>query len=322
MKYLKKILILFLAFAFFTSSQGPLYGYVLIPEYLCETGVKLYKQGYLEYALREFKKALIANPYYKPAQKYVTLIEAELGKKEELPLQEPEIVVEAPVQETKSQEVIIRPVTKLPEIKPSEAKQIEVQPREIKPVVSRLPEAKPQKVEIPQEIKVAPEPETRPAPEKKVPEAKLKVEKQMRLEVNFSEESRDTLMEKTIQGFEEILSGYEIVPPAPEAAPVRVAAPAPIIVAPEPAVAKKPASEILPVAPVAPARQPEAITQVTSAPEKEIAAPPQIILEAADKNLEKTLEIEQGKSVLISGKNIQKFLVTQPEVLNVQKRNA
>ncbi|MCK9603616.1 MAG: pilus assembly protein N-terminal domain-containing protein [Candidatus Omnitrophica bacterium] len=301
MRYFKKILILFLAFAFFASSQGPLYGYVLIPEYLCETGVKLYKQGYLEYALREFKKALIANPYYKPAQKYVTLIEAELGKKEELPLQEPEIVVEAPVQEVK---------------------QIEAKPREIRPIITRLPEAKPQKVEIPREIKVVPEPETKPEPEKKIPEAKLKVEKQLRLEVNFSKESRDTLMEKTIQGFEEILSGYEIVPPAPEAAPVRVAAPAPIIVAPEPVIAKKPAPEILPVTPVAPARQPEAITQIASAPEREIAAPPQIILEAADKNLEKTLEIEQGKSVLISGKNIQKFLVTQPEVLNVQKRNA
>jgi len=43
--------------------------------YLCETGLELYKQGHYEEALNEFKKALLAEPNYAPALKYIRIIE-------------------------------------------------------------------------------------------------------------------------------------------------------------------------------------------------------------------------------------------------------
>lgn len=44
-------------------------------DYLCQEGLKLYKQGRYEEALKEFKKALAADPNYQQALKYIRIIE-------------------------------------------------------------------------------------------------------------------------------------------------------------------------------------------------------------------------------------------------------
>jgi len=46
-----------------------------IPAYLCELGLKFYKEGRYEDALDQFKKALLAEPGYEPALKYIQMIE-------------------------------------------------------------------------------------------------------------------------------------------------------------------------------------------------------------------------------------------------------
>ena len=64
---------------------APCYSYSMMPEYLCELGVKFFNQGRYTDALVEFKKALLVNPDYAPALEYVKLIE-------ENQLQEPSVV--------------------------------------------------------------------------------------------------------------------------------------------------------------------------------------------------------------------------------------
>lgn len=50
-----------------------------IPEYLCELGLQFYRQGRYAEALHEFKKALIAEPNYEPAQRYIQMLEQQMG---------------------------------------------------------------------------------------------------------------------------------------------------------------------------------------------------------------------------------------------------
>jgi len=49
----------------------PAYASSMIPEFLCEIGIKFYNQGRYEDALHEFKKALIVTPDYETALKYI-----------------------------------------------------------------------------------------------------------------------------------------------------------------------------------------------------------------------------------------------------------
>jgi len=53
-----------------------------IPGFLCEIGLKFYQQGRYEEALTEFKKALLVQPNYEPALKYIQLIEQTKIKKD------------------------------------------------------------------------------------------------------------------------------------------------------------------------------------------------------------------------------------------------
>ncbi|MBM3255438.1 MAG: hypothetical protein FJZ08_03980 [Candidatus Omnitrophica bacterium] len=55
----------------------------LIPEFLCETGMKFYKQGRYEEALQSFLQALILEPDYKPALKYIQMLKLKGAVKEE-----------------------------------------------------------------------------------------------------------------------------------------------------------------------------------------------------------------------------------------------
>jgi tetratricopeptide (TPR) repeat protein len=49
--------------------------YVEMPEFLCELGVNFYKQGRYDEALMEFRKALLADPNYAPAFRYIQMVE-------------------------------------------------------------------------------------------------------------------------------------------------------------------------------------------------------------------------------------------------------
>jgi hypothetical protein len=72
---MKKFSVILLVLIFFSSLVLPAYGYTLIPEYLCEIGIKFYQEGRYTEALQEFKKALLIEANYKPALKYIHKIE-------------------------------------------------------------------------------------------------------------------------------------------------------------------------------------------------------------------------------------------------------
>jgi len=70
---MKKVYLVFLILIFFTTSCPRSFGYSQIPEYLCEIGIKFYQQGRYEEALQEFKKALMVQPNYSSALKYIEM---------------------------------------------------------------------------------------------------------------------------------------------------------------------------------------------------------------------------------------------------------
>ncbi|MDD2702419.1 MAG: SdrD B-like domain-containing protein [Candidatus Omnitrophica bacterium] len=57
----------------------PVFAYTLCPEYLCEQGIKYYQQGRIADAVMELKKALLANPDYEPAKRYMAIIQRQLA---------------------------------------------------------------------------------------------------------------------------------------------------------------------------------------------------------------------------------------------------
>ena len=74
---MKKIILgLFIAGALLSVSK-PAYSYTysMSSEFLCEVGINLYQVGRYEEALHEFKKALMVQPDYEPALKYIQMIE-------------------------------------------------------------------------------------------------------------------------------------------------------------------------------------------------------------------------------------------------------
>ncbi|MFA5145643.1 MAG: SdrD B-like domain-containing protein [Candidatus Omnitrophota bacterium] len=83
---MKKFSAILLVLIFFSSLVLPAYGYNLIPEYLCEIGIKFYQEGRYTEALEEFNKALLLEANYKPALQYIHKIET--LKSPELPEEE------------------------------------------------------------------------------------------------------------------------------------------------------------------------------------------------------------------------------------------
>lgn len=90
---MRKALII-LVVIFFSSSFIPI-SYAspsLMPEFLCELGLKFYHQGRYDEALQEFKKALMIKPNYQPALKYIQMIEQMGLVREEKMVVEKEII--------------------------------------------------------------------------------------------------------------------------------------------------------------------------------------------------------------------------------------
>lgn len=185
----RKIFIFFLLLNFLFSQSALVFASNPASEFLCEVGIELYKQGHVADALHEFRKSLLINPGYEPAQKYIDLI---------LRQHSPEIIL---------------------------------------PGVTEISHEKPPKI---------------------------------------------------IKGREEIVEEYlneiekGIIPKPTKGI--------------KPSVAKK---------------------------EKQIAPalPSLLILDENIKTLKFPLEIEQGKSIVIRGENISRFLATQPDILNVERNN-
>ena len=78
----RKVIIWLMVIAFLNSYIQPLYAQNLVPEFLCELGLKAYKQGDIPQALGEFNKALLVNPTYGPAREYIRLIRDELARRQ------------------------------------------------------------------------------------------------------------------------------------------------------------------------------------------------------------------------------------------------
>jgi tetratricopeptide (TPR) repeat protein len=69
----QKIILVILAAIIFMSAAQLCFGYSQIPQYLCEIGINFFQQGRYEEALHEFKKALMVQPGYGPALKYIEM---------------------------------------------------------------------------------------------------------------------------------------------------------------------------------------------------------------------------------------------------------
>lgn len=80
---MKKLSIILLVSIFLSSAVLPAHGYTLLPEYLCEIGIKFYQKGRYAEALQEFNKALLIQTNYAPALKYIHKIK-ELESRESL----------------------------------------------------------------------------------------------------------------------------------------------------------------------------------------------------------------------------------------------
>lgn len=74
---LKKYFIILFILIFFSSSSAPLFAGSIMPEFLCEVGLKFYQQGRNDEALAEFRKALLIQPNYAPALEYIQRIKNE-----------------------------------------------------------------------------------------------------------------------------------------------------------------------------------------------------------------------------------------------------
>lgn len=89
--------ILFIIVFFMNSLILPAYGYSMMADFLCETGIEFYQKGRYDEALNEFQKALMVKPDYATALKYIEIIKQRKlveEKKEEVterPLVRPEV---------------------------------------------------------------------------------------------------------------------------------------------------------------------------------------------------------------------------------------
>lgn len=86
---MKRLLMISFAIIFLFSLIPDIYASSAMPKFLCEIGLKFYRQGRYDEALQEFKKALMVEPDYEPAIRYIQIIEQkgsrEAEKKEIVP---------------------------------------------------------------------------------------------------------------------------------------------------------------------------------------------------------------------------------------------
>ena len=82
-KQMERIFLILLILVFFISSVPPVYAASMASDFLCEIGITFYKLGRYDEALHEFRKALMVQPNYEPALRYIQMIEQMRGEAKE-----------------------------------------------------------------------------------------------------------------------------------------------------------------------------------------------------------------------------------------------
>ncbi|MCM8793720.1 MAG: tetratricopeptide repeat protein [Candidatus Omnitrophica bacterium] len=116
----RKIFILCLIIVFLISYLTPSYASGLVIDFLYEMGLKFYHQGRYLDALKEFQKALILDPNYEPALKYLEMLKEKLAPKpvipEVSPVKERQKIIKELLDKIE-RERVVPPVTAPPEPK-------------------------------------------------------------------------------------------------------------------------------------------------------------------------------------------------------------
>ena len=88
---MKKILLLLIILAFLNAAIAPVSAYTQIPQFIFESGLRFYQQGRYTEALDEFQRALIVQPDFEPAIKYIEIIKEKhlIKNRETLPAEQP-----------------------------------------------------------------------------------------------------------------------------------------------------------------------------------------------------------------------------------------
>lgn len=265
---------------FLFQSPTPVYPLNQISELLCELGIKLYRSGRYAEALHEFKKALIANPNYTPAKKYVQMIE-------QANLVEPEIVPSTfkPISpEPKSAMNELLDLVDLQREIISDRELVKVE-KEIKKTESKpLIKQKAKKVKKPL------------ITEEQMPEAKNQVKlvekpaiaKPSKVEVESSRivQKPDVVVQKSVVSIEQP--------------------------------AKEEIEEIVTPSEEAPSVQEEAAEVVEK---KSVVEEGVITLDSSLKSLPSPIQIATGRSFIIKGSNITRYLVDQTDIVKVEKKS-
>jgi len=119
----------------------PVFAAGQMPEFLCEIGIKFYNQGRYAEAMDEFKKALMLQPGYAPALKYIEMLQEMQGETGEEEIEE---VIPLAYQPSSSSAIgAMQEILDLIELQREMAKEMPRQPGPIKmPAVSAAPELK------------------------------------------------------------------------------------------------------------------------------------------------------------------------------------
>ncbi len=72
---MKKLVALCLVIVFIGSQVSPVFANCVMSDMLCKLGIKFYQEGRYDEALTEFKKALMVEPGYKPALRYIQMLQ-------------------------------------------------------------------------------------------------------------------------------------------------------------------------------------------------------------------------------------------------------
>ena len=342
---MRKSIAVLIIIALVHSYVQPIYASTLVPEFLCEIGLKLYKEGNIPEALSELNKALLLNPTYAPAREYIRLIQEQLAREQGVQIEK--ALKAKPVKRPTLKAVarpavkpVVKPLPK-PAVKPAAKPALvpaQPVPAVSQPVVTPVvaPSPKPEvaqfipvvappstpvlaqvtpPVAAPAPIAIQPTTPTRvtpaaaikqPAPALSVPPSAVApppaaltpapVAVAPKAEPLISDIAQETAMEKAMKQLER--QAAPVISPAPVLTPPAVPGPA-VVSAPAIPLGEKEEVEI-----------------------KEVAVPSIITLDASVRALTSAIEIEQGRSFIIKGENIQRFLVTSPSALDVHQQSS
>ncbi|MBI4707125.1 MAG: pilus assembly protein N-terminal domain-containing protein [Candidatus Omnitrophica bacterium] len=318
---MKKTLLIGTLILSFFLFQSPLYALNQIPELLCELGVKLYRSGRYAEALHEFKKALIANPNYIPAKKYIKMMEqANLAEPEIVPSTfkpispEPKGAMNELLDLIDLQREMIRDkeLIQVETVKKKEKPEIPAK-KKIKKLKTPVAITKPAKAEVkqPQPIVQPNKPivvRPKPVVKQDVQPAKQGIQpteivvKPSGTAIEPTKLAEQPAKTAAVQSLEEVIQ-----PPETVSLPTTTAGSLSLREAKE-------SEAILLSEPSVPL-----VTEKKKVREFKPAEQNVITLDNSLSSIPSPIEIEMGKSFIIKGNNISRYLITQPKLAKVQK---